>query len=160
MRRTQLVHRNAGIPRGLLEGADLLDGTLAELTWVRLAVGVAQPAEQLEQRCGGLDEGIEAEADFLRAFGRNWRGGGARLWRWRSAALEGRWLRWLLRRWRGTAAAGRWADDRTVGIVGFGERIVAHRYTLPNSPPPRGRGSLAPPLPRSGGGLGRGCLIL
>ena len=61
----------------------------------------------------------------------------------------------------GTApAAGCRADNGTVGIVGFGERIVAHwDAPLPNPPPLRGRGSAAPklPLPRSGGGLGRGC---
>ena len=56
MRRTQLVHRHAGIARGLLEGAHLLDGTLAQFAGVRLAVGVAQPAEQLQQRRGGRDQ--------------------------------------------------------------------------------------------------------
>ena len=36
--------------------------------------------------------------------------------------------------------------------------VTVDRHPLPNPPPLRGRGSSARPLPRSGGGLGRGCI--
>ena len=63
VRRAELIQRDAGVARCLLEGADLLDRALAQIAGIRLAVGVAQAAKQLQQRRGGLDQRVEAEAD-------------------------------------------------------------------------------------------------
>ena len=74
VRGAELIHRHAGIARRLLEGADLLDRALAQIAGIGLAVGVAQAAKELQQRRGGLDQRVEAEADRFRAFGRDRRG--------------------------------------------------------------------------------------
>ncbi len=56
--RPDLIHRHTAVARRLLEGANLLDGALAQLRRIRLAVGVAQAPEQLQQRCGCLDQRV------------------------------------------------------------------------------------------------------
>jgi hypothetical protein len=69
VRRAQLIHRHTAVARCLFEDADLLDRALAQVTGVRLAVGIAQTAEQLQQRRCRLDQRIEAEADLFPAVG-------------------------------------------------------------------------------------------
>jgi hypothetical protein len=74
-----LIRRDAGSARRLLEGANLLDRTLTQIAGIRLAVGAAQAAKKLQQRGGGLDQRIEAEADRFGAFSRDRRSGEGRL---------------------------------------------------------------------------------
>jgi hypothetical protein len=101
----KLIERDAGIARCLLEGADLLDRPLAQIAGIRLAVGAAQAAKELQQRSGGLDQRVEAERDGFRALGRDWRGGARER---RTIGERGR--RGGLRR-RGAAAAGGRTED-------------------------------------------------
>ncbi len=69
VRRAQLIHRHAAVARGLFEDADLLDGALAQVAGVRLAVGVAQTSKQLQQWSRRLDQRVEAEADLFTTVG-------------------------------------------------------------------------------------------
>ncbi len=140
MRWAKLVHRYAGVARRLLERADLLDGAFAEFAGVGLAVRVAQAAEQLQQRCRGLDQRVEAEVDLFGAAGGRRGGLGCRGERRRRGLKCG--LRWCLRRSCGAASPGHGADHGSVGIVGFGEWIVAHV------------GYASPPLAKGAGGRG------